>query len=103
MGLIDMSPFDRLPVEAERPRRRLAPTVDHDRSAATGRTRRMILDIERVQVIAADHDSDPNWRDAAAVLERVRATLCHDLLVPPGPTGYLVDPSAAELPGADLH
>lgn len=89
MGLIDLSQFDRLPVEAGPPRRRLAPTADHDRSAATGRTRRMILDIERVQAVAAGHGEDPDWRDVAAVLERVRATLRHDLLVPPGPTGDL--------------
>lgn len=103
MSLIGMSQFERLPVEAERPRRRLVPIVDHDRSAATGRAQRMILDIERVQDIAAGHTGDPEWRDVATVLEHVRATLCHDLLVPPGPTGDLVERPGSELLGTDLH
>ena len=98
MGLIDMSQFDRVRVDREQiedepPVRRLVAHVDHDRSAADGRAHRMIVDVERVQAIAARHGTDPDWQDVAAVLEHVRVTLVHDLLLPPGPTGDHIERS----------
>jgi hypothetical protein len=56
--------------------------VDHDQAAATGRSLRSIVDIDRVAGLAAAHRDDPDWNEVAVVLEHLRATLSHDLELP---------------------
>jgi hypothetical protein len=63
-------------------RHALAPAIDHDQAAATGRSRRSIVDIDRVAALAAAHRGDPDWDEIAIVLEHLRATLSHDLGLP---------------------
>jgi hypothetical protein len=57
----------------------VAPVVDHDRVAATGRSRRSIVDIDRVVALAAAHGDDPDWNEVAVLLGHLRSTLSYDL------------------------
>jgi hypothetical protein len=59
-----------------------APVVDHDHAAARSRSRRSIVDIDRVAALAAAHRDDPDWNEVAIVLEHLRTTLFHDLGLP---------------------
>lgn len=56
--------------------------VDHDRAAATGRSQRSIVDIDRVVALAATHHDEPDWDEVTTVLEHLRAILAHDLELP---------------------
>ncbi len=54
--------------------------VDHDQAARAARGRRLIIDLDRVRVLAEAHSGEhPDWHEVAATLDCLRATLSRDL------------------------
>lgn len=53
--------------------------VDHDQAAQAARGRRLIVDLDRVRVLADAHSGEhPDWHEVAAVIDCLRATLSRE-------------------------